>query len=125
MAFHYVARGVITSGDSILLVRAIGDTMTFLPGGHIEFAEPAKAALQRELMEEASIDGVVGILSERQKMNGRRAVSSMPRLTCFFMSIPHCQQTGRFRLTSPILSFYGLRSMRLKPITFIRLLFAS
>lgn len=60
MAFHYLARGIITSGDYVLLVRAIGDTMTFLPGGHIEFAEPAKEALKRELMEEASIDGEVG-----------------------------------------------------------------
>lgn len=60
MAFHYLARGIITSGDDVLLVRAVGDTMTFLPGGHIEFAEPAKDALKRELMEEASIDGEVG-----------------------------------------------------------------
>ena len=37
MAFHYVARGVIRDGNHILLVRAIGDNMTFLPGGHIEF----------------------------------------------------------------------------------------
>lgn len=60
MAFHYLARGIITSGEHVLLVRAIGDTMTFLPGGHIEFAEPAKEALKRELMEEASIDGSIG-----------------------------------------------------------------
>ncbi|MGF1735753.1 NUDIX domain-containing protein [Photobacterium satsumensis] len=60
MAFHYVARGLIRDGDHILLVRAIGDTMTFLPGGHIEFGESAPAALARELSEEASIEANVG-----------------------------------------------------------------
>ena len=59
MAFHYVARGVIRDGDHILLVRAIGDTMTFLPGGHIEFGESAPVALARELVEEASINANV------------------------------------------------------------------
>ncbi|MGF1681765.1 NUDIX domain-containing protein [Photobacterium minamisatsumaniensis] len=57
MAFHYLARGVIHTNGHVLLVRAIGDEITFLPGGHIEFAEPAKDALERELMEEASIVG--------------------------------------------------------------------
>ncbi|PSU35474.1 NUDIX domain-containing protein [Photobacterium lutimaris] len=60
MAFHYVARGLIRDADHILLVRAIGDTMTFLPGGHIEFGESASVALARELSEEASIDAKVG-----------------------------------------------------------------
>ncbi|MBY5945192.1 NUDIX domain-containing protein [Photobacterium rosenbergii] len=60
MAFHYVARGVIRDGDHILLVKAIGDTMTFLPGGHIEFGESAPVALARELFEEASINADVG-----------------------------------------------------------------
>ena len=60
MAFHYVARGLIRDGDHILLVRAIGDSMTFLPGGHIEFGESAPVALARELHEEASIAAKIG-----------------------------------------------------------------
>ncbi|MDV5172150.1 NUDIX domain-containing protein [Photobacterium rosenbergii] len=60
MAFHYVARGVICDGNHILLVRAVGDNMTFLPGGHIEFGESAPVALARELFEEASISANVG-----------------------------------------------------------------
>ncbi|MGR5063388.1 NUDIX domain-containing protein [Photobacterium sp. DNB22_13_2] len=60
MAFHYVARGLIRDGDHILLVRAIGDNMTFLPGGHIEFGESAPVALARELGEEASIEASIG-----------------------------------------------------------------
>ncbi|AJR06565.1 NUDIX domain-containing protein [Photobacterium gaetbulicola] len=60
MAFHYVARGLIRDGGHILLVRAIGDNMTFLPGGHIEFGESAPVALARELFEEASINANVG-----------------------------------------------------------------
>lgn len=60
MTFHYQARGIITSGAYVLLVRAKGDDKTFLPGGHIEFSEPAKQALKRELWEEASIAAEVG-----------------------------------------------------------------
>ncbi|KHT65074.1 hypothetical protein RJ45_03160 [Photobacterium gaetbulicola] len=60
MAFHYVARGLIREGGHVLLVRAIGDNMTFLPGGHIEFGESAPVALARELFEEASINANVG-----------------------------------------------------------------
>lgn len=58
--FHFLARAVAIQGDSILLVRAKGASNTFLPGGHIEFAETAHGALKRELFEEMGCDIEVG-----------------------------------------------------------------
>lgn len=58
--FHYLARAIIVQNDSVLLVREKGATEYFLPGGHIEFNEPAKVALLRELKEETSLDIQVG-----------------------------------------------------------------
>lgn len=58
--FHYLTRAIIIQNDSVLLVREKGATEYFLPGGHIEFNEPAKTALKRELKEETNLDIEVG-----------------------------------------------------------------
>lgn len=60
MTFHYTARGILISDGHVLLVRMISDDKTFLPGGHIDHAEPAPMALERELMEEACLSVKVG-----------------------------------------------------------------
>lgn len=60
MSFHYIARAVILQDKHILLVKEIGSDLTFLPGGHIEFAEPAKKGLRRELLEETGITAEIG-----------------------------------------------------------------
>ncbi|WHY71184.1 NUDIX domain-containing protein [Fictibacillus enclensis] len=60
--FHNLARAVIIKNNKILLAKAIGTTNTFLPGGHIEFGESAKDALERELTEELGIKPKVGKL---------------------------------------------------------------
>ncbi len=52
MKFHYIARAIIQLDGKYLLVRSIGDTNTFLPGGHIELGETAHQAIKRELLEE-------------------------------------------------------------------------
>ncbi len=57
--FHYLARAVIRDGDRILLARLKGAGHTFLPGGHIEFGEGARAALVRELKEEIGMSAQV------------------------------------------------------------------
>lgn len=58
--FHYLARGVIMHGDTVLLARQRGAGNTFLPGGHIEFGESAKSALAREIFEETGLVVEVG-----------------------------------------------------------------
>ncbi|OAN11270.1 hypothetical protein A3K86_20150 [Photobacterium jeanii] len=60
MSFHYVVRSVVLSENQLLAVRVVGDDKFFLPGGHIEFGEPAKHALRREFQEELGITADVG-----------------------------------------------------------------
>jgi len=55
-----VARGVLARSGQVLLVHKKGAANTFLPGGHIEFGEPAKAALKREIKEELGIAVAIG-----------------------------------------------------------------
>lgn len=55
-----IARGVLFGARGILLCRVIGKDNTFLPGGHIEFGEPAALALAREVKEELGMRVEVG-----------------------------------------------------------------
>lgn len=58
--FHHLARGIIVKDNKLLLLHAKGYHQSFLPGGHIEFAESAKTALSRELYEECGVRFHVG-----------------------------------------------------------------
>jgi len=49
---HLIARGIVISGDHVLLVKETSDRYYFLPGGHIEYNEAARDALIREMKEE-------------------------------------------------------------------------
>jgi len=55
-----IARAVIKQGDRILLAHMIGETNTFLPGGHIEPGEYVEEALLRELHEELGVEAEIG-----------------------------------------------------------------
>lgn len=59
-----IVRAVIINSDKneILLARQKDKDYTFLPGGHIEFEETAKNALDREMVEEIGTEGKVGPL---------------------------------------------------------------
>lgn len=57
-----IARGLVRSGSRVLLCRNKKHGHHYLPGGHIEFGEPARAALAREILEEAGLPCVVGPL---------------------------------------------------------------
>lgn len=55
-----IARGVCVSNGQLLLCHGKKATLTYLPGGHIEFRETARQALVREIREEMGRDAVAG-----------------------------------------------------------------
>lgn len=55
-----IARGVLIRDASILLCRNIKGGYSYLPGGHVEFGEPASLSLAREVTEETGLVARVG-----------------------------------------------------------------
>lgn len=49
---EFIARGLLIRAGRVLLCRNIAKDYLYLPGGHVEFGEPAAAALEREFLEE-------------------------------------------------------------------------
>lgn len=62
-SIEVLARGVLIRGSRVLLCQSVKGGHWYLPGGHVEFGEPAAAALRRELQEEAGLDvRVLGVI---------------------------------------------------------------
>jgi 8-oxo-dGTP diphosphatase len=58
---HILARAVILGPqDQILLAQAVGQSNTFLPGGHLDPREGLQEALVREIDEELGLAARVG-----------------------------------------------------------------
>ncbi len=55
-----VARGVMAGDGQLLVCRNRKKHNTYLPGGHVEFGEPARTALAREIREEMGLSATVG-----------------------------------------------------------------
>lgn len=55
-----IARGLAVVEGHVLLCRNLKQGYAFLPGGHVEFREPAADALRRELHEEAGLVAALG-----------------------------------------------------------------
>ena len=55
-----LARGVCVVNGQLLLCHSRDATNTYLPGGHVEFREPARAALEREIAEELGLRAKAG-----------------------------------------------------------------
>ncbi|MGJ8636896.1 MAG: NUDIX domain-containing protein [Phycisphaerales bacterium] len=59
---EFIARALILHHSHVLMCRSVSGNYLYLPGGHINFAEPAQNALIRELQEEANLKIAVGPL---------------------------------------------------------------
>jgi 8-oxo-dGTP diphosphatase len=57
-SIELIARAVVRKNSKVLLAHPTGSSWFFLPGGHVEFGEPAAAALRRELTEELGVADV-------------------------------------------------------------------
>ncbi|MBN1671594.1 MAG: NUDIX domain-containing protein [Kiritimatiellae bacterium] len=55
-----LARGVCVKRNRLLLCHSKGARNTFLPGGHVEFREPARECLRREIAEEIGLAARIG-----------------------------------------------------------------
>ncbi len=55
-----IARGICIQQGRVLLCRAKGGATTYLPGGHIEFGETGRQALEREMREEMGVEATAG-----------------------------------------------------------------
>ncbi|MFG0246863.1 MAG: NUDIX hydrolase [Phycisphaerales bacterium JB052] len=55
-----IARGLLVHEGRVLLCQNKKVGYYYLPGGHVEFGEPAAYALQREMLEECGLSVVVG-----------------------------------------------------------------
>lgn len=71
-----IARGVAVKDGKVLLCRAKGAKSTYLPGGHIEFGETGKVALEREVKEELGVEAkageFLGVVENSFDQNGKR-----------------------------------------------------
>lgn len=50
-----IARGLLLDGSRVLLCRNVEAGYFYLPGGHVEFGEPAAKAVEREFHEECAV----------------------------------------------------------------------
>jgi len=57
-----IARGLFIHENRVLLCRNNKHGYHYLPGGHVEFTERATESLQRELIEECSLESQIGPL---------------------------------------------------------------
>lgn len=61
-ATEVIVRGLAVENGHVLLCRHVDKGYRYLPGGHVEFPEPARDALAREMDEEAGVDIAAGDL---------------------------------------------------------------
>jgi len=71
-----IARGVLIQHGCVLLCQNLKHGYTYLPGGHVEFAEAAADALKREMLEECGEKIRVGplLLTHEEAFEGPKRV---------------------------------------------------
>lgn len=121
-----IARAVIAKGGRVLLARKKGADNAFLPGGHIEWNEPARLALRRELREEMGlkirIGAFLGVVEHAFGGEKRRT----HELNLLFL-VPGSALPGKVSSREPKLEFFwhpirDLGSVNLQPHPLQRLI---
>jgi 8-oxo-dGTP diphosphatase len=71
-----ITRGLLLQAGHVLLCQNLKHGYTFLPGGHVEFSEPASDALQREMLEESGEEFRVGklLLTHEETFQGPKRI---------------------------------------------------
>lgn len=107
--YHVLARGIILSGDHILVARCIGMDNTFLPGGHVEFGEGIRTSLSREIREELGLESAVkeyvGAVEAQYEHN---EVYHQEMNHCFITEIPTINHTRNPESNEGHLEFYWI-----------------
>lgn len=83
---EFIARALILHHSHVLMCRSVSGNYLYLPGGHINFAEPAVNALSRELQEEANLKIAVGPLLLTTESTFNDGKSDHHELTLIFQS---------------------------------------
>lgn len=85
-----IARGICVADGKILLCKPRKGGYTYLPGGHIEFGETGRVALEREIREEmgvsASATDFLGVVEDTFVQDG----------------VPHAEINLVYRLEFPV-----------------------
>ena len=97
---HLLARAVVRDAGHVLLVRAEGQSHTFLPGGHVEAGEGLAGCLHRELQEELGVESNVGAYRGAVEHQWQRDGEPQYEINhCFDVTIPslHAQMLPEAR----------------------------
>lgn len=109
-----LARAVIRDDDHVLIVRAEGQSHTFLPGGHRELGEGLEACLCRELREEigvqARVERYLGAVEHQWERDGEPQYEVNH---CFFVAVPALTADATPRAREEFLSFAWVPADRL------------
>ncbi|MEM9373215.1 MAG: NUDIX domain-containing protein [Planctomycetota bacterium] len=89
-----IARGLAIHSGHALLCRSKEHGYHYLPGGHIEFSEPARIALAREIKEEIGVGCLVGPLLVTEEQIFEQRGTNRHELTLIF-------RIDRLELESP------------------------
>ena len=77
-----IARGAWQEQGKLLVCRSLAGGHIYLPGGHVEFDEPASAALEREMLEETGwrvrAGGLIATVESRFTQPGSKTGKPKP-----------------------------------------------